>query len=189
MEFSKFIESEGQQVSKDVGEHVFMQGDSDDSLYLIKQGVVKAYYLTSDGQERVKSFLTDHDVIGSMSAAYQKQKATFGLICLEPTQLLKFSFERLYQQSQNNHQLAREVIDILLAFAMKKEARERELLCLSAEQRYQQLLDKSPDLMEKVTQNDIARYLGVTPVGLSRIKHRLIDASISKPDSPKSVIR
>lgn len=176
MEFSKFIVSEGQHITKDVGEHVFRQGEEDDSLYLVKQGVVKAYYLTSDGQERVKSFLTDDDVIGSMTAAYRKQKATFGLVCLEPTVLIKFNFEQLYLQSQNNHQLAREVIDILLAFAMKKEAREKELLCLSAEQRYQNLLDKSPELMRKVTQNDIARYLGVTPVGLSRIKHRLLDS-------------
>ncbi|OIQ26500.1 Crp/Fnr family transcriptional regulator [uncultured Vibrio sp.] len=180
MEFSRFIESEGQQITKDAGEHVFRQGENDDSLYLVKQGVVKAYYLTSDGQERVKSFLTDNDVIGSMTAAYRKQKTTFGLICLEPTVLVKFNFERLYQQSQSNHQLAREVIDILLAFAMKKEAREKELLCLSAEQRYQNLLEKSPDLMSKVTQNDIARYLGVTPVGLSRIKHRLLDANETK---------
>ncbi|MEZ9231384.1 Crp/Fnr family transcriptional regulator [Vibrio amylolyticus] len=180
MEFSKFINSEGQPIAKATGEHVFMQGENDDSLYLIKQGVVKAYYLTSDGQERVKSFLSNGDVIGSMSAAYQKQKTTFGLICLEPTEVLKFNFEQLYLQSQSNHQLAREIIDLLLAFAMKKEARERELLCLSAEQRYQDLIAKSPDLMEKVTQNDIARYLGVTPVGLSRIKHRLLNANPSK---------
>ncbi|VAW33114.1 hypothetical protein MNBD_GAMMA01-231, partial [hydrothermal vent metagenome] len=26
--------------------------------------------------------------------------------------------------------------------------------------------------LEKVTQNDLARYLGITPVGLSRIKKR-----------------
>ena len=51
--------------------------------------------------------------------------------------------------------------------------REYELLCLSAEERYVRHLDNTPELFDLVTQNEIARYLGVTPVGLSRIKKRL----------------
>ncbi|WP_047042189.1 Crp/Fnr family transcriptional regulator [Vibrio mexicanus] len=164
MEFSAFIDKEGQIVRKDTGEHVFMQGDNDSSLYLIKQGIVKAYYVTDEGQERVKSFLTEGDVIGSTAAAYQKQPTSFGLVCLEPTTLVKFSFEKLHNATLKNHQLANELIEFLLQFAMKKEGRERELLCFSAEQRYQNLLKNQPELVDRVTQNDIARYLGVTPV-------------------------
>ena len=63
--------------------------------------------------------------------------------------------------------------DFLLAYGIKKETREFELLCLPAEERYRRLLDAAPSLFERVTQNDIARYLGVTPVGLSRIKKRV----------------
>jgi DNA-directed RNA polymerase specialized sigma subunit len=34
------------------------------------------------------------------------------------------------------------------------------------------LLERSPELFDKVTQKDIARYLGITPVALSRISTR-----------------
>lgn len=37
-------------------------------------------------------------------------------------------------------------------------------------------MDNTPQLMGLVTQIDIARYLGVTPVGLSRIKKRITAA-------------
>ena len=60
---------------------------------------------------------------------------------------------------------------------MKKEIREYELLCLSAEDRYKRLLKHTPDILKLVTQNEIARYLGITPVGLSRIKRRVADSS------------
>ena len=70
-------------------------------------------------------------------------------------------------------QAAQEIIDILLNFAMKKERREFELLCLSAEERYKLLLERSPDIAKNVTQNDISRYLGITPVALSRIRKRM----------------
>ncbi|MEM7216256.1 MAG: hypothetical protein AAF423_12000 [Pseudomonadota bacterium] len=56
---------------------------------------------------------------------------------------------------------------------MKKEMREYELLCLSAEDRYRRLMKSTPDIFNLVTQNEIARYLGVTPVALSRIKKRV----------------
>ncbi|EGU58336.1 cyclic nucleotide-binding protein [Vibrio nigripulchritudo ATCC 27043] len=88
--------------------------------------------------------------------------------------MTKFDFQTLHQQTQNDIELSQNVIEILLKFAMKKEQRERDLLCLSAQERYEKLLESSPNLIERVTQNDIARYLGVTPVGLSRIKQRVL---------------
>ena len=71
------------------------------------------------------------------------------------------------------------MIEQLLQFAMKKEKREFEFLCQSAEERFRMLAKNSPSLVEKVTQNDLARYLGITPVGLSRIKKRTLNMALS----------
>jgi len=56
---------------------------------------------------------------------------------------------------------------------LKKEIREYRLLCLSAEEAYKDFLQMNPKLLERLTQVDIARYLGITPIALSRIKKRL----------------
>ena len=45
-----------------------------------------------------------------------------------------------------------------------------EFLSLSAEARYRLLLDRSPELVTRLKQRDIARYLGITPVALRRIR-------------------
>ena len=79
-------------------------------------------------------------------------------------------FSRLKTYSESDQQLANSVIELLIQFAMKKEKREYEFLCLTAEQRYRALIEQSPELIKRVTQNDLAKYLGVTAVGLSRIK-------------------
>jgi len=57
--------------------------------------------------------------------------------------------------------------------SLVKERRERELLILTPEQRYRRFLEDYPDLIGVVSQKDIASYLGVTPVGLSRIASRV----------------
>ena len=48
-----------------------------------------------------------------------------------------------------------------------------DLLCRSAEERYRVFLAQEPALADRLTQSDIARYLGITAIALSRIRRRL----------------
>ncbi len=45
------------------------------------------------------------------------------------------------------------------------------------EERYMQLIDRRPDLIQRVPQYQIASYLGLTPQSLSRIRKRLLAKS------------
>jgi len=172
MNFQTLLQQEGVTIEKAKGEHIFMQGDSDKSLYFIQSGLLKAYYTSNDGKESVKSFLLPNDIIGSLTSAYSDERCSFSLVCLESTILRKLSFEMLFETSKKDPEIANNMIELLINFAMKKEKREFEFLCLSAEERFCQILESSPIILEKVTQNNLARYLGITPVGLSRIKKR-----------------
>ena len=42
------------------------------------------------------------------------------------------------------------------------------------EERYKQLLEDRPQLLQRVPQYQIASYLGITPQSLSRLRRRLI---------------
>ena len=53
---------------------------------------------------------------------------------------------------------------------IKKEKREREFLLDSAEIRYKRFLKENSNLIDRIKQYQIASYLGITPVALSRIK-------------------
>ena len=93
-------------------------------------------------------------------------------------ELLKIPYKKVREYATENLASANAVIDLLMAFAMKKEQREYEFLCLDAEQRYQNLLAKSVDITQYITQNDITRYLGITPVALSKIKNKRKDKPV-----------
>ena len=58
-------------------------------------------------------------------------------------------------------------------YGARKEKRERELLTLTPEQRYGRFLEEEPALAARIPQKDLALYLGITPVALSRIRGRL----------------
>lgn len=173
MKLQELLKTAGKRYQKEKGEHVFMQGEPDKSLYFIESGLLKAYYTSDDGKESIKSFILENNIISSLTASHSEGECSFSLICLEPTTLLKIPFEMIREYSASDLEIANDLIHVLLNFAMKKEKREYEFLCLSAEQQFLNLIDAAPSLLDKVTQNDIAHYLGVTPVGLSRIKKRM----------------
>lgn len=173
MKLNEFITRNGRSRSAEPNEHLFRQGDLSQSLFLVKSGLLKAYYLSMDGKENIKSFILPGDNIGSLSAIHAGEACTFSLVCLKPCEFVILDFSELYEVSRTDPEISAAMIDFLLKFGMKKEKREYELLCLSAEDRYRRLLQNTPEIVDLVTQNEIARYLGITPVALSRIKKRL----------------
>ncbi len=171
MNFQDLLLQKGEGIEKE--EHIFTQGESEKYFYYVQSGLLKAYYSSEEGKESIKSFILPTNIISSLSAVYSNKSCSFSLICLEKSQLIKVPIDIIFQYCKKELDIANDVIEILLQFAMKKEEREFELLSLSAEQRYTQILKSQPLIIEKVTQNDLAAYLGITPVGLSRIKKRV----------------
>ncbi|MBL4838203.1 MAG: Crp/Fnr family transcriptional regulator [Kordiimonadaceae bacterium] len=173
MDFENYLKATGTALKLSRGDHVFRQGGKGDALYWVKQGILKAYYVSEDGREQVESFLSTSNIIGSLTAVYAGGQNSFSLVCLEDTQLVRFSFSDMRSLAADNRLIADRMTDLLLSLAMKKERREYEFLCLSAEERYRLFLERQPKLVSKITQQDIALYLGITPVALSRIKKRM----------------
>ena len=173
MDFEVYLEENGTPQSLARGDHIFRQGDRDGALYYIKSGILKAYYLLEDGREQVKSFVSTGTIMGSLTAAYAGEPNSFSLVCLEDAKLIRFPFEDMRKLARENESIAERLTERILSLAMKKERREYEFLCLSAEERYRLFCQRSPELVERVTQQDIALYLGITPVALSRIKKRI----------------
>ncbi|MEO1035255.1 MAG: Crp/Fnr family transcriptional regulator [Pseudomonadota bacterium] len=172
MDFSAFLAEHAEPLSIRADKHVFRQGDRDRRVFFVRQGLLKAYYVASDGKETIKSFVLPGGFIASLTAAYREEVCSFSLICLEDSVLLPVEFEVIYGACQQDIEVAALVLDAVLEFAMRKEQREMDFLCLSAEDRYRRLIERSPELIERVRQMDIARYLGITPVALSRIRKR-----------------
>jgi hypothetical protein len=69
------------------------------------------------------------------------------------------------------NQLGRVVTEDLF---IKKSNREKDFLTKSAEERYIELLSKRVDIIKMVSVNKIAKYLGIHPDSLSRIRKKII---------------
>jgi CRP/FNR family transcriptional regulator, anaerobic regulatory protein len=158
------------------GAPVFLQGAEHPFAYVVRRGLVKNVYVREGGEEWIKSFIPESRFFASISALEPGGSTTFSAIAVEHSELERIPFEILAKFAETNLTWANMLRGAVMAVATGKEQREREFLTLTAELRYRQFVADNPDLMLRLTQKDLAAYLGVTPVGLNRIVRRIRNA-------------
>ena len=156
------------------GQYFVRIGDIPDKMGFIWSGLFRVFYLTEQGDERILVFRGENRFLSAFSAFLEKQPSWYGIQALEPSLLLCFNLDH-YQRLMSEHpcwsQISRKYVENLF---VEKEKREREFLSENAETRYLNFLESYPDIEQRVPQYQIASYLGITPVALSRIRKALL---------------
>lgn len=137
-------------------------------VFLLLGGLVKLSYLSVGGGETIKSFIVDQGVFGR-----EEGGPDFGAYAVEATRLVRLPLLWIRQQISSSDELQKSYAQFIDWVRVRKSEREQTLLCLSARERLLRFREVEPELAERLSQGDIARYLGITPIAYSRIKRRL----------------
>lgn len=167
------IEAKLKRVTLDRGGTVFAQDAVHPYLYAVRRGLIKLAYLDAAGDEWIKSFIAEGQFFASMAALAPGGRTTFMAVALENAELERIPYADIAALADTHLAWSRAVNALTLVYAARKEQRERELLTLSAEERYEEFARQYPGLLERVPQKELARHLGLTPVGLNRIVGRV----------------
>ena len=141
-------------------------------VYFIIRGCMRLYY-EKDGADISAYFFTEGMFAGAYDSFTTRQPSRHSIETLEDCDVLVLS----YQDSQ---QLFVEVPKMNEFVRMVMEERfvslhqlYTSLILDSPEERYLYLLQHRPELLNRIPQHQIATFLGITSVSLSRIKSRL----------------
>ena len=154
-------------------EHFIRVGDPADAISLVVAGVVKVYYVIEDGSEHIRAFQDEGKPAAPYSALLTGAPSDVAIQALEDSRLLTMPYSRFasfYERFPVWQQVGRRLAEAVL---MERERREYELLTMSAADRYRAFCESSPSLLQRLPQYEIAAYLGVSPVSLSRIRAKL----------------
>lgn len=140
--------------------------------YIVK-GCVKKYYIDQNGDEVILQFAVEDWWISDIGSFTEQKPSNLFIETLEDTELLIIDFESKQMLFQEIPLLER-VFRIMLQRAYTVlENRFYATVSHSAETRYLEFLKKYPSIPQRVPQQQIASYLGITPESLSRIKTQL----------------
>lgn len=153
------------------GQPVFHQGEPDGYVRLLVSGLVKLVYEDPRGRAFTKSILQDGELFGSMTSL-NGLEASFSAVALAPSEVEEVPWRTLERLAERHHAWETATRRAFMLYAFRKEQREFQFLTLSAVERWAWLCEQRPELLDRVTQAELAAYIGVTPVGLSRLKNR-----------------
>lgn len=153
-------------------ELLIQQNKECSSIFFIISGTLRAYNLNTDGKESTIMFGIDDWWITDMFSFIKKEKSLVSIEALEQTMVLelkKNDLEILYTLIPQLEKFFR----ILMENAyIREQYRVLQILTLTSKERYNYFISKYPSLVKKLTQKQIATYLGITPEFLSMIKRR-----------------
>jgi CRP-like cAMP-binding protein len=146
-------------------------------VWYLGAGLVRLYSLGGDGRERNHGFHGPHEWVHGRLASSDRpdccERAAFGVEALQPTRATALGIDELEAWGQADPAVARFLLTSLMALNVQRLERETTLLTQSPEQRYRDLLERHPRVLESVPLQQIAAWLGITPVALSRIRRRM----------------
>ncbi len=139
----------------------------------INKGSVRSFTSDEKGGEHILYFSFEDWWIGDLESFYNQQPATINVQAMEDCEILclpKADMERLGEQIPKLKQLFDEKERKSLFSHIQ---RLTEVKTLSAEDRYRNLVNKHPEIFQRIPLQYIAMYLDIEPPSLSRLRKRL----------------
>jgi CRP-like cAMP-binding protein len=155
-------------------QYILQSGDISRNETFILSGCTRTYEVDDNGQEHIVQFGLETWWIGDIHSFFTNSPSRYNIDCLEDTEVLqvpRVEMEKLYERVPKMERFFRILIQNAYVASID---RIYSNLSKSAHQRYQDFLDKYPDIEQRVPNHQIASYLGIAPQSLSRIRKQRI---------------
>ena len=153
-------------------EIVVRQGYRCNQLYFVDAGSLRAFNINEEGKESTIMFAIQDWWITDMNAFANKLPALLSIQAIQDSQLTVIEeniLERLFKEIPKLERFFRIIFQKAY---IREQLRVLDNISRTTEQRYDRFKKKYPNIVEQITQKQIASYLGVTPEFLSAVKKK-----------------
>lgn len=145
--------------------------------FFVVNGCLRLYSIDKKGEEHIVQFALEDWWISDVSSMISGKPSIYNIDALEDSDILqidKNSFEKYISYSpkfEKMFNLGSQKSRIAL------QDRVTGFLSMSAEEKYLYIIEKYPNIINRVPQRHIASFLGITPESLSRVRKNLSKSS------------
>lgn len=155
------------------GDFFVKEGEVCGKAAYINTGMLRTFYINEKGEDITYCFCTENNFTSSFKSFISQQPSKLSIQALEDTELLEIEYDRL-QYLYANYSAWQAIGRI----CVEKEflVMEQYASCLNsftAKEKYMQLLNDQPSIVQKAPVQHIASYLGVSRETLSRIRNQV----------------
>jgi CRP-like cAMP-binding protein len=149
---------------------LLQEGDICDFEAFVLKGCIRSYYLDKDGIETILLFAVEEWWVSDLTSFSEQKPSNLFIETLEDCELLSIDFKnksRLFEKIPAFERMFRLMVQRSLGVLQQ---RFYASISQTAEERYTQFMEKYPLVAQRVPQHQIARYIGVSPEFLSKVR-------------------
>lgn len=141
-------------------------------LGFVTEGVLKVVRTNAKEEEYIPYFVDEgHFAIALESFTSQTPSEEY-IEALTACKIVTISYSTLLLLEEQVKNLSKIIAQLKEVALMEKDKLKSEMLVDDAETRYKKLIERKPTIIQRVSQNNIAQFLGITPYTLSRIRSK-----------------
>jgi len=163
-------------------QYVLQEGDVCTQFNFVVRGCLRMYKIDDQGSTHILQFAAENYWINDLGSFHSERPSELNIDALEDTMVLQINHNDLisiYKQATKFDRIFRVLIENSFVQLQKRLLQN---ISSTAEERYQSFLEIYPHLNNRLSQVQIAAFLGITPEFLSRLRNRRSKAS--KPSKP-----
>jgi len=144
----------------------------DFEAYLLK-GCCRSYYLDKEGTETILLFAVEDWWVSDLSSFSEQTPSNMFIETVEDCEMLLINYAnkmQLFEQVPKFEKFYRLLVQRSLGVLQK---RFYASVSQTAEERYLAFMEKYPHIVQRVPQHQIARYIGVSPEFLSKVRSNM----------------
>ena len=148
---------------------ILEQGKNCNYLWFVNKGAVKAFEWI-DGTERVSHFFLSNMFFTNYYCWVTKNKSDLTYKAVEDSEIIEIDYQKLEELCARHHifdTIGRKMAERIF---VQEYFNKKLLLNCTAKQRYEYFEKEQPEIFQHFALKDIASFIGITDVSLSRIR-------------------
>lgn len=156
-------------VKKRKHQYLVQEGEIVNKEYWVIKGCVKSYFFDKNGKEHILMFGMENWWITDYESFVKRTPSNIFIDCIEDSELMFITYEDRDKLTAQMHKMERFWAKKSKYGRIALQNRILSLLKNTAKERYELLLEKYPQLFQRIPKKLIASYLGVSRETLSRL--------------------
>jgi len=151
------------------GDYLLKEGSVCRHLYFIDKGLAKTFF-SRDGKEFIMRFFPENMMFTVLDSYLTQTPSQFMILALERTTVTYIRQDALEELCRKHHCIETFFRKLISFASLNMMKRISEMLEENATERYNHFLKENPLLLRRISLGDLACYIGITQVSLSRIR-------------------
>lgn len=143
-------------------------------MAFVSKGLLKTYNVDDKGNEHINQFSPEGWWTSDMNSFFRGEMAFYNIDAMEDSEILLITNDELEELMLQVPVMDRYFRLLFQNSLITKEKRLTSSQTHTAEEKYRYILQDYPDLINRVPQNLLASYLGLSPETISRLKKNFI---------------